>query len=68
MFSSKESFSSIDLIGGPRIHMGDNSQILDVGKGLGQFEHGVFNNVLRVPSLETNLLYVYQITHTSSPK
>ena len=68
MVASKESFSSLDLIGGPSIYMGDDSQILVVGKGSVQFEHGVFNNVLYVPSLIENLLSVYQMTHTGSPK
>ena len=33
-----------------------------------QLEHGVFNNVLYLPSLSANLLSVYHMTHTSSPK
>ena len=68
MVASKESFYSLDLIGGPSIHMGDDSRILAIGMGSVQFEYGVFNNVLYVPSLATNLVYVYQMTHTSSPK
>ena len=48
--------------------MGDESPILDVGKSSVQFEHGVFNNVLYVASLAKKLLYVYQMTHTVSPK
>ena len=59
MVASKESFSSLDIIGGPSIHMGDDSQITTVGKGSVQFEHGVFNNVLYVPSLAVNLLSIY---------
>ena len=47
--------------------MGDDSQILDVVKGLVQFEHGVFNNVLYVPYLAANLLSIYLMTHTGSP-
>ena len=31
-------------------------------------ENGVFRDVLYVPSLATNLLSIYQMTHTSSPK
>ena len=48
--------------------MGENSQIQAEGKGSMKFDHGVFKNVLYVPSLATNLLYVYQMTHTGSPK
>ena len=46
MVASKESFSSLDISGGPSIHMGDDSQIPSVGKCSIQFEHGVFKNVL----------------------
>ena len=48
--------------------MRDNSQILVVMKGSIKFEHEVFKNVLYVPSLETNMLFVYQINHIGSPK
>ena len=49
MVASKESFSSLDLIDVPSIHMRDDSHIPVVGKGTIQFDHGVFNNVLYVP-------------------
>ena len=68
MVSSKESFSSLDLSVGPSTHMGDDSQIPTARKGSIKLEHGVFKNVLYVPSLETNMLYVYQMTHNGSPK
>ena len=68
MVASKESFSSLNIIVGPTIHMGDDTQIQDKGKGTIKLEHGVLKNVLYVPSLETNLLFVYQMTHTRSPK
>ena len=48
--------------------MADDSQIRAKGKGSIKFEHGKFNDVLYVPSLPTNLLSVYQMTHTGSPK
>ena len=48
--------------------MGNDSQIPVVGKVSVQFEHGVFNNVLYVPSLATNMLSIYQMTHLGSPK
>ena len=68
MVASKGSFTSLDLSGGPRIHMGDNSQIPVVGRGSIKIQHGDFKNVLYMPFLATNLLSVYQMTHTSSPK
>ena len=48
--------------------MGDDSQIPIVGRGSLKIQHGEFKNVLYEPSIATNLLYVYQMTHTSSPK
>ena len=64
MVASKESFSSLQLIDGPSIHMGDDTQIQAEGKGSIKLEHGVFKNVLYVPSLATNLLSIYHMTHT----
>ena len=68
MVASKESFSSLKIIDGPSIHMGDDTQIQAEGKGSIKLEHGVFKNVLFVPSLGENLLYVYHMTHTCSSK
>ena len=68
MVSSKESFSSLNLVDGPRIHMGDDTQIQVEGKGIVKLEHRVFKNFLYVPSLEANMLIVYQMTNTDSPK
>ena len=48
--------------------MGDDSQLPDVRKGTTQLEHDVLNNALYVPSLAADLLSVYQLTHTGSPK
>ena len=68
MVASKESFSSLQITYGPSIHMGDDTQIQAKGKGSIKLEHGVFKNVLYVPSLPTNLFYLYQMRHTRSPK
>ena len=68
MVSSKESFSSLNLCDGPSIHMGDDTQIQVEGKGIVKLEHEVFKNFLYVPSLEANMLSVYQMTNTGSPK
>ena len=48
--------------------MGGNSQIPTAGGCFIKIQHGEFKNVLYVPSLAGNLLYVYQMTHTGSPK
>ena len=68
MVASKESFYSLQNNDGTSIHMGDDTQIRAEGKGSIQIKHGVFRNVLYVPSLAANLLSVYQMTHTGSPK
>ena len=48
--------------------MGDESQIPDVGRGSIKIQYGEFKNVLYVPSLATNMLFVYQMNHIGSPK
>ena len=48
--------------------MGNNSRVQTKGKGSIKLEHGIFKDVLFVPSLASNLLTVYQMTHTGSPK
>ena len=68
MVASKEYLTTLNLSGGPNIHMRDNSKIPAVGRGSIKIQHGDFKNVLYVPSLATNLLYFYQMTHTGSPK
>ena len=68
MMVSKESFSSLDTKKIIPIHMGDDSQIISKGKGTVKLEHDNFFDVLYVPSLDSNLLSVYQMTHTGVPK
>ena len=48
--------------------MRDDSTIISEGQGTVDLENGFFSNVLYVPSLEENLLSVYQMTHTRIPK
>ena len=68
MVASRESFSSLQYFDGPSIQMGNRSKFQAKGKGSINIEHGKFKDVIYVPSLVTNLLSVYQMTHTSSPK
>ena len=69
MVASRESFPTLNLSGGPTIHMGDDSQIPTVGRGSIKIQHGEFKNVsIYVPSLAANLLFVYYMTHRGSPK
>ena len=57
-----------NFTGGHIIDMGDDSQIPTSRRGSIKIQHGEFKNVLYVPSLAANLLYVYQMNHTGSPK
>ena len=68
MVASKYSFSSLDSNSNIPIHMGDYSQITSKGKGTVKLELESLKNVLYVPSLASNVLFVYQMTHTSFPK
>jgi len=68
MASSQGMFSSFQSCTSPPILMGNNTymhatrkQNIDVGQN-------TFNNVLCVPSLTTNLLSIYQITHCGARK
>ena len=68
MVSTKEAFTSLDMSKGPPIVLGDDSLIDNLGKGRIDIDHGKFSNVLSVPGIASNLLSVYQMTHTGSPK
>lgn len=68
MAASKDSFSSLEPCTNPPILMGDDKPIQVCGKGVIDLEHGYFQNVLQVPLLSTNLLSIYQITHSGSKK
>ena len=68
MVSTKEAFSSLDMSKVPPIVLGDDSLTKILGKGRIDLDHGQFSNVLYVPSLTSNFLLVYPMTHTGSPK
>ena len=68
MVLTKEAFTSLDMSKGPPIVLGDNSLTDSMGKGRIDLDHGNFNNVMYVPEIASNLLSVYQMTHTGSPK
>ena len=53
---------------GPSILMGDDSEIQVKVIGRIDLEDGYFNNVLRVLDIATNILFIYQMTHTRKPK
>jgi len=64
MVEIKESFSFLVSDRNIPIHMEYDSQIFSKGKGTVKLEHGSFFDVLYVPSLASNLLSLYKMTHT----
>ena len=68
MVSTRDTFSSLDISKGPKNVLQDDSVTDSFGKGRIHLDHGSFNKVLYVPSLDANLLSVYQMTHTGYPK
>ena len=65
MMDERDSFSSLETGNSIPIHMGDDSTIISEGQGMVDLENGYFSNVLY---LSSNLLSVYQMTHTGVPK
>ena len=68
MVLTKEAFTSLEMSKIPPIVLGDDSLTESLGKGRIDLDHGKFSNVLYVPGLASNLLSVYHMTHTGSPK
>jgi hypothetical protein len=64
----QNSFSFLEPCTNPPILMGNDTPIQVCGKGVIDIEHVYFKNVVHVPSLSTNLLSIYQITHLGSKK
>jgi hypothetical protein len=66
MAASKDEFSSIEESIRSPIYLGDATPANVCEEGIVDLEGGCFTNVLHVPSLSTNLLLIYQITHSGS--
>jgi hypothetical protein len=64
----KSVYSSLYEFKGPPILMGYNSSIEVIGKGRIELTNGSFENVLHVPKLYVNLLFVYQMTNSGTRK
>ena len=67
MVSKREELSSLDYLNGPKIVSGDDCKNESKWKGRINLDHSSFNNVLYVPGHVSNLLLVYQMTHSGSP-
>ena len=61
MATTKEVYSSFNTCKGPPILMGEKYQVEVIGKGRIELTNKRFENVLHVPKLSVNLLYMYQM-------
>jgi len=61
-------FSSLNDYNTKNIYVGDDRSLSVVGIGTIHLDNGQFNDVLCVPTLSCNLLFVYQINHSSEGK
>ena len=68
MASSQDLFSSFEASPTPHILMGNNIIMTICGKGSIDIDDGTFHNVLCVPFFSSNLLSMYQITHSGIGK
>ena len=59
MVSIEETFSSLDMLKGPPIVLGDDSLSDSLGKGRIDLDHGSFKNVFYVPGLASNIFSMY---------
>lgn len=66
MASSRDDLASLEPCTTSTISMGDNTPFEVYGRGSIDMDDGTFQNVICVPSLSTNLLSIYQITHSGS--
>jgi hypothetical protein len=68
MDTTKEVYSSLDACKGYPILMGDNSPVKVTGKGSIELTNGSFENVLHVPKIYVNLIFVNQMTNSDTRK
>ena len=68
MSKSKAMFSSLNYCNTKNIYVGDDISLSVLGTRTIHLDNGQFNDVLCVPTLSCNLLFVYQITHSGEGK
>jgi hypothetical protein len=68
MVSTKEVYYSLDSCKGPPILMGDNSPFEVTDKGRIELTNESFENVLDVPKITVNILFVYRMTKSGTGK
>ena len=68
MAASEVFYSSLNACKGPPILMGDNSSFKVTDKERIELTNGSFENVLHIPKLSVNLLFMYHMTNFSTRK
>jgi hypothetical protein len=68
MVKDKAIFFALNECNIKKIFVSDDIYLSVVGSGTVQVDNGHFNDVLWVPSLSSNLLSIYQITHSGESK
>jgi hypothetical protein len=68
MAATKEVYSSLDAYNGHPILMGGNSSIEATDKGRIELTNEIFENVLHIPKLSVNILFMYRMTNSSTRK
>eukprot|EP00253_Pinus_taeda_P027812 PITA_27812 len=68
MAKNKAMFSSLNDFNTKNIYVGDDRSLSVVETRTFHIENGQFNDVLCVPTLSSNLLFVYQINHSGEGK
>ena len=67
MVLRREDFSSLEILKGPKIVLGDDSLTDNMGKGRIDLDHGSFKDVLYVLGLSSNILSMYQMNYIGYP-
>jgi len=63
MVENKAMFSSLNDCNTKNIYVGDDRSLSVVGTRTIHLDNGQFNDVLCVPTLSCNLVFIYQINH-----
>jgi hypothetical protein len=68
MASKKKDYSSLDACKVPPILMGGKSSVEVTGKGRIELTNESFENVLHIPKISVNLIFVYQMMNYGTGK
>ena len=68
MANNESMFTSLDACNTKQIFVGDSTPLEVKGFGIIELANGQINDVFCVPDISTNLLSIYQITHSGEGK